>query len=116
MAVPLRPSIRSPPTRSLAGSPNQLGKGGLMPKKLRFGGVVALLLAVVSLPAAGASPSAARSSADDDVEVIRVTAIDVQDTFLDLGEPGDSLGDQSVFSQDLFRQGAKVGTAGVVCT
>jgi hypothetical protein len=35
---------------------------------------------------------------------------------LDLGEPGDSLGDQSVFSQDLFRGGEKVGVSGVVCT
>ena len=87
-----------------------------MRRKLRLGGVVALLLAVVSLPA-GAAPSSTNSSGDEDgVEVIRVTAIDVQDTFLDLGEPGDSLGDQSVFSQDLFRRGEKVGAAGVVCT
>jgi hypothetical protein len=88
-----------------------------MQRKLRLGGVVALLLAVVSLPAGAAPSSSTNSSGDEDgVEVIRVTAIDVQDTFLDLGEPGDSLGDQSVFSQDLFRQGEKVGTAGAVCT
>jgi hypothetical protein len=85
-------------------------------RKLRLGGVAALLLAVVSLPAAAAAPSAVQSSDNGDVEVIRVTAVDVQDTFLDLGEPGESLGDESVFSQDLFRQGEKVGTAGVVCT
>jgi hypothetical protein len=88
-----------------------------MQRKLRLGGVVALLLAVVSLPAGAAPSSSTSSSGDEDgVEVIRVTAIDFQDTFLDLGEPGDSLGDQSVFSQDLFRQGEKVGSAGVVCT
>lgn len=87
-----------------------------MRRKFRLGGVVALLLAVVSLPA-GAAPSSTNSSGDEDgVEVIRVTAITVQDTFLDLGEPGESLGDQSVFSQDLFRQGKKVGTGSVVCT
>jgi hypothetical protein len=86
-----------------------------MQRKLRLGGAVALLLAIVSLPA-GAAPSSSTKADGDGVEVIRVTAIDVQDTFLDLGEPGDSLGDQSVFSQDLFRQGEKVGTAGAVCT
>jgi hypothetical protein len=91
-------------------------RGGVVRKKLKLGAVAALLLAVLSLPAAAASPSAARSSDDDEVEVIRVTAVDVQDTFLDLGDPGESLGDQSVFSQDLFRQGEKVGTGGVVCT
>jgi hypothetical protein len=89
-----------------------------MRRKLPLGVLVILVLAVVSLPAASASSSQAGSSAGDDkkVEVIRVTAVDVQDTFLDLGEPGESLGDQSVFSQDLFRRGEKVGTAGVVCT
>jgi hypothetical protein len=88
-----------------------------MGMKVRLGGVVALLLAVASFTVASASSSPTSSSAtDDEVEVIRVTAVDVQDTFLDLGEPGESLGDQSIFSQDLFRQGEKVGTAGVVCT
>jgi hypothetical protein len=91
-------------------------RGEVMRKKLRRGGVVALLLAVVGVSAAAASPSAARSSDDGHVEVIQLTAVDVQDTFLDLGDPGDSLGDQEVFSQDLFLQGAKVGMSGVVCT
>jgi hypothetical protein len=90
-----------------------------MRKKLRFGGAVALLLAVVaSITVASASSSSTGSSATNkgEVEVIRVIAVDVQDAFLDLGEPGESLGDQSVFSQDLFRQGEKVGEGGVVCT
>ena len=89
-----------------------------MRRRFSLGVLAILVLAVVSLPAASASSSQAGSSAGDenDVEVIRLTAIDAQDTFLDLGEPGDSLGDQSVFSQDLFRRGEKVGTSGVVCT
>jgi hypothetical protein len=87
-----------------------------MRKKFRLGGVVALLLAVLTLPAAAASPSAARSSDNDDVEVIRVTAITVQAADLDLGATGDSLGDQFIFSDDLFRGGEKVGTAGGVAT
>jgi hypothetical protein len=87
-----------------------------MPKKLRLGGAVALLLALASIALASASSSATSSSDDDEVEVIRVTAITVQDTFLDLGRRGESLGDQSVFSQDLFRQGERVGSGGVVCS
>jgi hypothetical protein len=87
-----------------------------MRRRLFFGMCAIAAVTLASLPAASASPSAGRSSDDDDVDVIRVTAVDAQDTFLDLGEPGDSLGDQSVFSQDLFRKGEKVGTAGVVCT
>lgn len=86
-----------------------------MSKKFRLGGVAALLLALLSLPAA-AAPSAARSSDDGDVEVIRVTEKFVQDNFLDLGEPGDSLGDQFIFGHDLFRQGKKVGTDGGIGT
>jgi hypothetical protein len=87
----------------------------MMRRRFPLAILAALALAVVIIP--GASTSSSFRSADkDDVLIIRVTAITVQDTFLDLGEPGESLGDQSVFSQDLFRQGNKVGTGGVVCT
>jgi hypothetical protein len=89
-----------------------------MPKKLRAAGVVVLLLAVASITVASASSSSTSSSAANNgkVEVIRVTAITAQETFLDLGDTGDSLGDQIVFSQDLFRGGKKVGIAGAQCT
>jgi hypothetical protein len=87
-----------------------------MQGKLRLGAVVVVLLAILGLPAAAAAPSAGRSADDDDVEVVRVTAITVQEANLDLGEPGDSLGDQFIFSDDLFRGGEKVGIAGGVGT
>jgi hypothetical protein len=89
-----------------------------MKKKLRLGGVVALLLAVASITVASAASSPTSSSAgdDNDVEVIRVTEIIVQEAGIDLGEPGDGLGDQFVFSGDLFRHGEKVGIDGGVCT
>ena len=85
-----------------------------MRKNLRLGLLVAFLLAVVSLPAA-AAPSDTRSG-DKKVEVIRLTSITVEEVDLDLGEPGDSLGDQFVFTDDLFRGGEKVGILGVVCS
>lgn len=88
-----------------------------MQRKLRLGWVVVLLLTVASFTGASASSSASSSAADDDeVEVIRVTEITFQEADLDLGEVGDSLGDQFIFSGDLFRGGAKVGIDGGVCT
>jgi hypothetical protein len=86
-----------------------------MRRRLPFGVLAIVVLAVVSLPAA-ASPSASRSSDDNGVEVIRVTEKTVQDATLDLGEPGDSLGDQFIFGNDLFRHGKKVGTDGGIGT
>ena len=89
-----------------------------MRRRFSLGVLVILVLAVVSLPAASASSSQAGSAAggENDVEVIRVTSMTVQDESLDFGEQGDSLGDQFIFSDDLFRQGEKVGIAGGVAT
>ena len=89
-----------------------------MRNKLRLGVVVAFLLAVASVTVVSASSSSGDSGdrGKGSVEVIRVTAIFVEESVSDLGESGDSLGDQLAFTQDLFRRGEKVGIAGVVCT
>ena len=84
-----------------------------MTRKLRFGTVAVLLFALLGT---GASASGSRDKDDDDIKIIRVTEIIVQEAEIDLGEPGDSLGDQFVFSADLFRAGKKVGIDGGVCT
>ena len=85
-----------------------------MARKLRFGAVAVFLFALL---VTGASASSGpRERDDDDIEIIRVTEIIVQEAGIDLGEPGDSLGDQFVFSGDLFRAGEKVGIDGGVCT
>jgi hypothetical protein len=84
-----------------------------MLRKLRFGAIGVFLFALL---ATGASASSPRDRDDDDIEIIRVTEIIVQEAAIDLGEPGDSLGDQFVFSGDLFRAGEKVGIDGGVCT
>ena len=84
-----------------------------MTRKLRFAAVAVLLFALLGT---GASASGPRDKDDDDVTVIRVTEIIVQEAEIDLGEPGESLGDQFVTSSDLFRAGVKVGVDGVVCT
>ena len=81
--------------------------------KLRFGAVAVLLFALLGT---GASASGPRDGDDDGIEIVRVTEIIVQEAGIDLGEAGDSLGDQFVFSGDLFRHGKKVGIDGGVCT
>jgi hypothetical protein len=77
------------------------------------------VLAVASITlASAASPTASVANADDKdrVQVIDLVARNVQGASLDLGEQGDSLGDQLVFSNNLFRAGKKVGTSGGICT
>lgn len=86
-----------------------------MRRRFPFAILAALALAVMIIPGASTS-SSVRSADDDRLLVIRVTERTGQEAFLDLGEPGDSLGDQFVFSNDLFRGGEKVGTDGGVGT
>jgi hypothetical protein len=87
-----------------------------MQKKLGLGTVLALAFAVAVIMVTPAASSGSGSGDDDHVQVIRVRAVNAQESFNDVGDPGPSLGDQFVLSQDLFRHGTKVGTAGVVCT
>jgi hypothetical protein len=87
----------------------------MMRSRLPLAILAVLALAVVIVPGASTS-SAVRSADDDGVLVIRVTESPVQDANLDLGDPGDSLGDQFIFSNDLLRAGEKVGVDGGVCT
>jgi len=89
-------------------------------RRLPLGVLVILVLAVVSLPAASASSSSGNTDdrANRSVEVIRLLAViaEGQEQFLDLGPQGDSVGDQFVFSDNLFRNGKEVGISGVHCT
>jgi hypothetical protein len=88
-----------------------------MRSKFRLGALVALLLAVpITVASASSSSGGSGDRGKRSVEIIRVTEMTVQEAGIDLGEPGDSLGDQFVFSGDLLRNGEKVGIDGVVCT
>jgi len=90
-----------------------------MRKQLSLAVAVALVLAVASITLASASPppaSLAPTNNKDQVQVLHLVGRTVQETFLDLGEQGDSLGDQIVFSDNLFRGGKKVGISGASCT
>jgi Allene oxide cyclase barrel like domain len=81
--------------------------------KLGMAAVVAAVVAVV-----GVSLASAQSKGSSDGQVIKLFALTVQTTDLDLGPPGFSLGDQNVFSDDLSPQkgSATTGSDGGVCT
>jgi hypothetical protein len=86
-----------------------------MSRKLRVGGLVAVVAAVAGI--AVASTSAGSSSSGHGSEhVIRVTAETLQRTQIDLGDEGFSQGDQIVFSDEVFQHGKKVGQLHGVCT
>jgi hypothetical protein len=46
---------------------------------------------------------------------LRLVATEIQSEFIDLGDPGPSLGDEFVFSEVLRKRGREVGTSGGVC-
>jgi hypothetical protein len=58
------------------------------------------------------------SAHTDNVTVLHLTAVQVEDQVVDVAPTGPqpSLGDQDVFSENLFRDGHKVGVSGGVCT
>ena len=47
---------------------------------------------------------------------LRLVGTPIQSDFIDLGDPGPSLGDEFIASETLFRRGNEVGEAGIVCT
>ena len=77
-------------------------------------------LAALAVGAAGGGLAAATASSSDDGQgrTFTVFSKTVQFAAIDLGASGSSLGDQDVFSDDLFteRGGSNVGSDGGVCT
>ena len=58
------------------------------------------------------------SAHTDDVKVLHLRGVQVESQFVDTAPTGEepSLGDTFVLSENLFRDGKKVGISGVVCT
>jgi hypothetical protein len=80
----------------------------------KFGVYAAVLAAVaVGMLAFGSALAVADGKGK---RTLRLTAIENQSAFVDLGDPGPSLGDQFVFSEVLFRRGREVGDSGGACT
>lgn len=87
-----------------------------MGRKLTFCAVAALTLVVGGVAfAASASSGGGRPGSDDDRMVLRLDAKEVASTFIDLGDPDFSQGDQIAFTNDLLRGGTKVGEDGGWC-
>ena len=76
-----------------------------MSSKLRAGtaSVLLLLLAGAAVASAGSSTGNRSSRSDDRISVLRLVGRDVASAWLDLGDPGNSLGDQFHFTSDLIQ-------------
>lgn len=76
-----------------------------MGSKIRAGtaSVLLLLVAGVAVASAGSSTDNRSSDSDDRKSVFRLIGRDVASAWLDLGDPGDSLGDQFHFTSDLIQ-------------
>jgi hypothetical protein len=66
-------------------------------------GMLLLLVAGVGVASAGSSTGNRSSGADDRKSVFRIVGRDVASAWLDLGDPGNSLGDQFHFTSDLIQ-------------
>ena len=86
-----------------------------MRRKLIMGAALAVLVAVASVPLASAGDGSPRHDRDGKVQKIHLTTQLLQETDLDLGDPGLSQGDRFVFSDDVFLDDEKVGMDGGEC-
>jgi hypothetical protein len=86
-----------------------------MSRKLHTVGALVLLLIAAGVMATGAA-SGTSSQDDGGGQVIRLTTKQVHQGFVDHGAPGFSVDDAFVFSNDLYRNGEKVGEDGGTCT
>ena len=86
-----------------------------MNKKLTLGVIVALLAALATVPLAFAGDGGSDRHRKGEVRFIRVTTQTLQQATVDAPPPGDSLGDRFVFSDNVFRDGTRVGTDGGDC-
>jgi hypothetical protein len=80
-----------------------------MPKRLGLAAAVALVIALASVTLASASSPKPKGADGHAVQVLQLTTEPAQQADLDLGEEGFSQGDQQVFTDNVFRDGKKVG-------
>lgn len=76
--------------------------------------VIGIALLAIALILGNFTLTSANASDDDDV--IRLLSKTVVDEYMDLGATGESVGDQLVFSDDLYMDGDLVGTLDGTCT
>jgi hypothetical protein len=87
-----------------------------MQRKLMVGAVLALVLAVASVPLAFANEGpGGDDDHDGDVTVLKLTTRVLQEAGVDVPPSGDSVGDRFVFSDAVFKGDKKIGMGGVDC-
>jgi hypothetical protein len=86
-----------------------------MGKRLTVG-VLSAVIAAGALAVGFALPAAGSSGNNDQHSTFRVTAAVTQESQIDLGATGPSLGDEIVFSGPLLQGANQVGHQGAVCT
>jgi hypothetical protein len=79
-------------------------------------GVLSAAIAVVALAVGVVTPALGSSGDDDGQRTIRVVSVLEDEAFVDLGDEGESVGDQFVFTSKFLKGGEEVGHDGVVCT
>ena len=82
----------------------------------RLHAAVALAATAATAGAMAATAASDDGSHEDGGQVIRLTTKQVHQGFVDHGASGFSTDDQFVFSNDLYRNGEKVGEDGGTCT
>jgi hypothetical protein len=82
--------------------------------------LISKALAVVTLTAASfaltSATAVASTPSDQSPKTLHLLVKTVDSAALDLGQQGPSLGDQSIFTSDLYRQGKKIGEGRSICT
>lgn len=78
--------------------------------------IIGIAMLAMALLVGNLSLTSASASNDDDDDVIRLLAKSVVAETLDLGAAGESVGDQEVFSDDLYWDGELVGSLDGSCT
>ena len=107
------PRIRAPPGAAVVHRPPP--RGETLKTKLILGASLALLLVATSVSLAFASGDPKGDTNGDKVHVLHVTLRNSQETPLDLGAPGPSVGDRFIVFGDLFRNDKRVGAGGYEC-
>jgi hypothetical protein len=78
--------------------------------------VLGSAIALIALGVGAVTPALGSSGDDNKQRTFRVVSVLEEEAFVDLGDEGESLGDQIVFSSKLLKGGEEVGHEGVVCT
>jgi hypothetical protein len=85
----------------------------VLSKRAAVAAIVTLGALVLSSGTAAADGGGKGKHREDTLKLVATT---IQEEFVDLGEPGPTLGDMFVFSEVLRERGREVGTSGGVCT